>query len=213
MVRVIGLDHLYVKIRKLILMVKGYTENSHIDYIFKMCRLKPYDTIFGKTEKIELHRWWIDEFGNSVHILKNKKIEIDFNDLNVDRSVLTSTDLYAGLSPHKLYMMSKVAYLLVGKERGQDHFILALLGIDDYLRTFIFSDGEWNSCSSLYLGMRVLRTIASNSELKNFKEWKTPYPTLFPCEKQRTWLSCIPIGDELKKMLPDNFLAYIAGDK
>lgn len=209
MVRTIGLDHLYVKIRKLILLARGYTELEHLDYLIKMCRLKPYDTVFGKTERIKLHRQWIDEFGHSLNICKNKKLQIDFDDLTIDRARLVSTDLYEGLSIHKLYMMSKLAFFLTGKIGQKEHGVIALLGIDDYLRTFVFIEGTWTLCSPLRLGLRVLRHIATNTNLENFREWKPKESVIHPCDVQQAWLTCVPVTEEFERVLSNNNLALI----
>jgi hypothetical protein len=203
--KTINLEHFYVEIKKLILTAKGYTELDHLPFLIKMCRLKPFALLFGdKSRRIALHRHWIDEFGNSVLISKKKKLEIHLNDLRIDRNNLSSSDLYGNLSLHKLASMSKLAFLLIGDE----YCLISFLGIDDYLRTSIFIDGTWNVCSPLYLGLRVLRAMAT-AEVETFKEWKVKETILYPCGSDRAFLTSLPMPEALMRELPDNFLAYI----
>jgi hypothetical protein len=208
--KTVNIERFYVEIERLILTAKGYTELDHFPFLIKMCRLKPYQLLFGdKSWKISLHRHWIDEFGNSLLINRKKKLEIRLHDLRIDRNELVSSDLYGELAINKLASMSKLAFFLIGEEYG----IISFLGIDNYLRTSIFINGNWKVCSSLYLGLRVLRAMAVNEELPSFKEWKVKETIIYPCGIHRAFLTSLPVPEELKRELPDNFLAYIDGEQ
>lgn len=198
-----GLDKFYLKIKRHILLAAGFTEDKSLAFIIKACRLKPYVLLFEEwNTKLVLHKHWIDEAGNSLKIVKNKRIKIILNHLLIDRKKIVSTDLYEGLSIEKVSSISKLAFILVGKEREiyKDHYICAFLGIDDYLRTFVFFDGEWKMYPSLYLGMRILRNIASNVDIKYFKELGQKDPVIYPCAKQQIWLSCWPPGADFASL-------------
>src|SRR5271167_2680415 len=94
-----SLEFFYAKTEKLITLTESYTEQEHLAFIIKACRLKPYDYVFnGRGNKLVLHRWWFDEYGNSLELVKNKTIKLTFGDLRLDRKQIISTDLYYGLS-------------------------------------------------------------------------------------------------------------------
>jgi hypothetical protein len=217
-----NLDSIYVGIEKCINLVEGYTEIEGIGALIKMCRLKPYK--MAKINKknltgIKLHRWWIDEDGNSLR-LEGKQPKIVFNDLAINRERLNCTDLYAGLPIHKVYRMSQSMLLLVGKEKGshQDVCAIALRGIDDYLRTFVLLDGRWSKFPSLYLGLPLLLQIANGDDLGAWKEVKVRAKemAIVPCLSQQAWLTSLPVVDELKQKLNTlsvDVMEILTGDK
>jgi hypothetical protein len=219
-----NLDTIYVGIRKCIALVKGHTEIEGIDTLFKMCRLRPYKMVkINKrtvSEKINLYRWWIDEYGNSLR-LKGKEPEIVFDDLAINRERLNCTDLYNGLPLHKVFLMSKSMLLLMGKEKGsyQDVCAVSLLGIDDYLRTFVLLDGHWRKFPSLYLGVSLLLHIAGDGKEGAWEEIKieaAEETIIVPCVQQRAWLSSLPVPEELKQklsMLPVDIMEILDGEK
>jgi hypothetical protein len=217
-----NLDSIYVEIEKCINLVEGYTEIAGIGALIKMCRLKPYK--MAKINKknlggINLYRWWVDEDGNSLR-LEGKQPKIVFNDLGINRERLNCTDLYAGLPIHKVYRMSRSMLLLVGKERDsyQDVCAVALLGIDDYLRTFVLLDGRWSKFPSLYLGLPLLLQIANGDDLETWKEVKVraKETIIVPCVRQQVWLTSLPVADELRQVLntlPIDVVRILNGDK
>lgn len=204
--RIVGIDTFYLKIKKTILFVKGYTENKYLAFIIQMCRLKPYNILInGYDEKITLHRKWVDEKGNSLKIIKNKRIRIILNDLSIDRKKLTSTDLYEGLAIDKIASMSRCAFILQGKEEEsyKTHVVISFLGIDNYLRTFVYEDGLWIQFPSLYLGMKVLKYMAIYHDIRYFKNLGLKETVIYPCTKQQTWLTCWPPGKDFVSLMEE----------
>src|SRR5271166_4318481 len=134
-----SLERLHAKLSRQIKLVESYTELAGMEFIIKACRLKPYDYVFkGRDSKLILHRWWFDEFGNSLMI--DKKVKIIYNDLLLDRKLIISTDLYYGLSLDRVAKMSKLVHLVGGKDEDlyQDCYLLTFLGIDDHLRSYLY---------------------------------------------------------------------------
>src|SRR6185295_2676581 len=106
-----NIERLYAKIRQHILLAQSYTEIGELAFIIKSCRLKPHSHIFeGKNNKLTLHRWWFDEFGNSLKIVKNKRIKLIYNDLSLSRDRVVCTDLYRGLSIDRIAKTSKLIH-------------------------------------------------------------------------------------------------------
>ena len=200
--KIIGLDGQYVKWSPLTILVEEYLERPGLERIIKMCRLKPrHLTSNIKKIKIKVYREWIDEYGNSLHILKNKQLRIQLNDLSIPRDRLVITDIYEGLPIQKISAMSYRAFLLAGKEGKdyQDHYVVSFLGLDDYLRTFCWLDGEWYLVPSLFLGLIILGVISNIVNSNWFMELPYKHPVVYPCRKQKMWFTGWPNKDELKK--------------
>jgi hypothetical protein len=174
----IGIEELYQRCEKLFGVVEGYLDDKQLGSIFRMCRLKPHKILSAKTitPKTELHNHWIDEYHNSLVISKAKRIKLVMNDLTIGEG--TKTDLYGGLSITKTILISKLAYLT-----KDDEWIIALLGIDGYLRTFIDLDG-WQQCSPLLLGMDRLRTIDDYRD------------TVYSSKIENSWVVKLPVSKE-----------------
>lgn len=184
------------KLYKQILLAQGYTEIPELALIFKSCRLKPYSIVFENAPtKIELHRWWIDEFGNSVKIVK-KKIEIIYNDLLLDGKKIISTDLYYGLSVDKIVKISKLAHIFI----ADDYVIITLLGIDNYLRSYLNFENEVIQVSPLLLGLENLKLIFKNSDIKYFMGLPKKENTL-PCKEYSSWLTSVPANNIFIKLM------------
>ena len=201
-----SIDYLHTKLEKQIRLAEGYTEIKGLNFIIKACRLKPYDYIFReKDNKIILHRWWIDEFGNSFEITKKKKIRITYNDLRLDRDKIVGTDLYYGLSIDQVAKMSKLVHLLSGKD--EDEFkpcsILTFLGIDDHLRSYLNWSGEWAQVSPLILGMKNLEAIAKHLDIKHYQEKKEN--SVLPCVDGRSFLSYMPASVNFLELLKKRY--------
>lgn len=190
----ISIENLYSTLDRHIKLVASYTELPSLDFIIRSTRLKPYSLIFERYhEKLILHNWWIDEYGNSVYLNK-KKPNIIANDLRIDKSKLTSTDLYEHLSIDKVAKISKLVYFLNGKEEDfySDHIVLSFLGIDGFLRTFVYLYEEWQPYPSLLLGIKTLSSMASNLNIQSFIEIKNKKNIIYPCAKQRAWIGYWP---------------------
>src|SRR5271154_4567138 len=171
-----SIEFFHAKIDKLIKLAQSYTEVEELEFIIKACRLKPHDYVFGdRHDRIVLHRWWVDEFGNSLNIIKNKRIVITYNDLSLNKK-LACTDLYYGLSMDRIVKMSKMLYLCAGKDEDlyQDCYLLSLLGEDDHLRTYLYWYGEWQQVSPLLMGMKHLKLLADNADVRYFRQVAGP---------------------------------------
>lgn len=199
-----SLDALYAQIDRCILLAQSYTEVSELFFVIKTCRLKPYDYIFeDKTNKLVLYRHWFDEFGNSLQINKQKRVKIIYNDLSLDHNRIVCTDLYYGLSMQKVAKISKLAHVCVGKDEDsfQDCCMLSFLGIDNYLRTYMYLYGEWKQVSPLLLGLKNLRTIGKNADVKHFVELTKKENSPIPCISGRQWLTYMPASNEFTSMI------------
>lgn len=200
-----SMDRINYKFNRHILLAQEYTELTSMSFIIKSCRLKPHNYIFGNLKlnsKIQLHKLWIDEYGNSFKIIKGKKIEILYNDLSLDRNKIISTDLYGGLSIDKIAKMSKLCYLFLSKmdEPQENFFVITFLGIDNYLRSYAYLDDIWKPVSSLILGIEVLNDIYWNKEIKYSKELKSKGISA-PCQDGKGWITYLPISEVFYKML------------
>lgn len=189
-----SLDILYTQLHKHILLAQAYIEIKELFFIIKACRLKPYDYIENKSDKLILYRKWFDEFGNSFEITNNKRVKITYNDLSLDRQKIVCTDLYYGLSIENVVKISKLAFVCLGKEEDtyQDCVVLTFLGIDNYLRSFVFTNEEWHPVSPLILGLKTLRTIGANRDLRYFREVSIKENAPIPCLAPEAWLTYMP---------------------
>jgi hypothetical protein len=203
-----SIERLYAQLNKHILLVQSYTEVNEVAFIIKACRLKPHSFVFqDRATKLVLHRWWFDEFGNSLHFIKNKKMRIIYNDLNLDRSQIVCTDLYYGLSVDKIAKMSKLMFLSLMKEDEtyHDQIFITFLGLDNYLRSYVNLNGSWLQVSPLCLGMRALKNIARNLDLRYFRELISKENAPLPCASARTWLSSMPPGKEFLQLMTKEY--------
>lgn len=192
-----SIEWLHAKLDKQIRLTESYTEIDGLAHIIKACRLKPYDYIFNERDnKITLHKWWFDEFGNSFSIVKNKNIDIVYNDLRLDRQKIVCTDLYYGLSIDNIVKMSKLVYLVVGKDEDlyQDCCLITFLGIDDHLRSYLYWYGEWQSVSPLLIGIKGLKYLANHLDIKYYLQIENKEKSTVPCTSEQTWISCLPAG-------------------
>jgi hypothetical protein len=193
-----SIDYLYTEIGKHILLARSYTEIPNLAFIIKACRLKPYDILLDRNKKLRLHKRWVDEFGNTLQITKDKKINITYNDLSVKKKI-TCTDLYYGLSIDKVVKMSKLIYLCAGKDEDlyQDCYLLALLGMDDYLRAYLYWYGEWQQVSPLLMGMEHLQLLAADLGVKYFYQLDENSKDIpIPCVSGKAYLSFVPLSQD-----------------
>lgn len=194
-----SLNTIYHKIHKHILLAQAFTEVKELSFIIKSCRLKPNDYIFNKKEysPVKLYDKWFDEFGNTLNI-KSKNIFITYNDLSLNRDKIICTDLYYGLSIDKVIKISKFAYLVTDRDEDQEYYILTFLGIDNYLRSYLYFDGELSCVSPLILGLDDLKIIYSKIDVDNFIKIES---ILGGGISRRAWLSSMPLGSECLEQL------------
>jgi hypothetical protein len=198
-----SLESIYASLEKSLRLIESYTEIPKLAFLFRACRLKPHSYFFEKKDnKIILYAWWFDEFSNSIKLTKSKKLKIIYGDLSLDRDKVTCTDLYYGLSIKKILKISKLAFISCGTDEDmyQDCALISLLGIDDYLRTYLYVYGYWQQVSPLFLGIKNLKIIAKNLDLRGHQELSKSENRL-PCTVARTWLTCVPISEEFSDIL------------
>lgn len=203
---IVSINTLYSHIYKNVELVSAYTDNKDLSSLIKICRLKPYN-LLGKNLKINtvLYYWWVDEYNNSFKINQKKEIKIILSDLSIKRKYLTSSDLYGQLHVSDVAKFSKLVYILAGKDEdlNKDHTILAFLGIDDFLRVFVLTYGEWKQYSPLNLGLDILLKIVNNLNITTCLELSENKPVIYPCSSQKEWLSYWP-SESLVSVLKQN---------
>ena len=199
-----SIDYLYSKIDKHILLVQSYTEINALSFIIKSCRLKPYDLLSkNKDYTLSIYNKWCDEFGNSLNIKENKKIQIKLNDLFVNKNNINCTDLYYGISLNKVAKLSKLVYIFSGIDEDIHHEynFVAFLGIDNYLRCFMYLYDEWSIISPLYLGLDILKNIYDHLDIKYFLSLKNKNNFIMPCLRSSSWISSLPPKEDFIYLL------------
>jgi hypothetical protein len=194
-----SLDKLYTQLNKHILLAQSYTEVPELFFIIKSCRLKPNDYVFkGKSSKVVLYRDWFDEFGNGLKI-KDKKLNLIYNSLSLETDKIICTDLYYGLSLKNVIKISKLMYLCAGLDEDiqQDCFFLTLLGLDNYLRSYLYLYGEWQQVSSLLLGLNNLKILARHTDMQYFRKLSNKKDWPIPCSSAMEVLTCLPMSSAL----------------
>lgn len=199
----LSLDHVYANLYKQILLAESYTEFTGLGFIIKSCRLKPLEYVKKRSNNIILYRRWIDEFGNSLNIVKNKRIRITYNDLSIKKDHLPCTDLYYGLSIDKVASISRLAFICCGIEDDyyQPCYMVAFLGIDGYLRNYMYLYGEWVQVSPLCLRMNNLKKIANKLDIKYYLKFNKLKDMPMPCTKAEQWLTILPASKDLVNAL------------
>jgi len=194
--KALGIERLYDRIYKKILLVESYSRYENLSDIIRLCRLKP--SIMLKSKRLptnyKLDNKWFDEFGNSLNISEDKKVSIILDDLSIDRKRIICTDLYHNLPIYKIAKISKLLYVALGKDEDifTDNIVFALLGIDNFLRTYYVYNNKINICSPLNLGLETLTLIVQNKNVQFFIEQKIEGFVMFPCQKQKGWLTVYP---------------------
>ena len=193
-----SLDSLYYDLDKHIALVQAYTEIDYLDFLIRVCRLKPYSYVFeDRDKKLVLHRRWFDEYGHSLYITDDKKIDIVYYDLFLQKEKIICTDLYYGLPLDKLLRMSKIGYF----DFSSQHVMCALLGIDNYLRCYWRSEKGWRHISPLVLGTRALRAIKEWSPNNEFQKLPIKENQPIPCISSRQWLTSLPMSQEFLALM------------
>ena len=191
-----SLDRFYDKIEKSLSVAQGYTELENLSRIIRACRLKPLALLSGEKYKLQLYRQWTDEFGNSFSILKKKRTEVVYNDLSVPR---ISTDIYYGLDLFKIARISTLSHLIIGYDEDieQLFILITFLGMDNYLRSYLYMYGEWSCASPLLLGLVRLQTILRKSDIRYFHELPHKKNNMIPCQGTSEWITYLPAPEEL----------------
>lgn len=196
-----SIDRYYHFINKNILLLQSYTAIPNLSFIIKACRLKPHP--LRVKNKFYLCKWWIDEFNNSLKIF-NKKIKLIYNDLSLRKNIVCS-DLYYGLSLSKILKMSKLIQIsLIKDDENESYQIITFLGIDNYLRSYVLNNSEYEQVSPLILGISNLKNIADNLDVNFFKKIKIYKNNLCPGIVANGWLSCLPVGDKFVSQLEEH---------
>lgn len=202
-----SLDSFYCQIKRAILLVQSYLEDKSLSFIITACRLKPYELIFGQQKyNLKLYNWWFDEFGNSFKINKNKTINIIYYDLSLNNGKkIICTDLYYGLSLDKIIKISKLLHIIIGKDSNT--YLLTFLGIDNYLRSYFIKDGRLFRVSPLFLGLKILKNIEKNKDIKYFHKLRSNKKKyVIPCGIRKEWISYLPCRPEFIKLLNEHSL-------
>lgn len=185
-----SLESYYNRISKNILLAQSYSEHEALSWIIKSCRLMPHDKL---KSKYTLCKKWSDEYGNSLSIIKDKKLNITLNDTSVSKSI--TTDLYSGLLIDKVSKISNLIYICYGLDDEDNKMYFAFfMGIDSYSRCFMNIGDEWIKVSPLMLGIPHLKNIYNNKSVRYFKEFPNKEKMPFPCIAGKAWLSCMPVS-------------------
>lgn len=194
-----SIDKLYTILDKHVRLTESYTEIKGLANIIKLCRLKPYDYLFGnRSPNLILYKLWVDEFGNSIFIDK-KNISITYNNLNLNKT--NCTDIYYGLSLEKIVKISKAVIIFFGKEEEDEFIFLTFLGIDNYFRSYLFEEESFEQVSTLLIGFKNLKIIEHNLDINYFKELKIKENSPLPCQGQQAWLTCLPASSEFISLI------------
>lgn len=192
-----SIEEYYQRIMPELNLISSYLEDVNIKDIIVQCRLKPYLYTSNFTARLCLRKHWVDEFGNSFK-LEKKRIKLVINDLSIDKKKVKYTDLYEGLPIDQIAKISKLAYICIGTEDVELSTVkvITLLGVDNYLRTFVEYDGEWRRVSSLCLEIRNLRKIIKNEDIKLWKKLNHEGDVILPCLTKEEWLVCMPVHSQ-----------------
>ena len=196
-----NIESLYAALNKQIKLVESYSEINKLAFIIKACRLKPADYMANRSPNIVLYRKWYDEFGNSFNLTKNKKVQIIIGDLSIKSK--SCTDIYYGLSILKVSKMSKLVFVSFGKDDDihDDCCVITFLGVDNYLRSYMYLYEDWQQISSLMLGIENLKIIAKNLDIKYFNKLLKRKNSCMPCITSQTWLSFMPVSNEFTELI------------
>jgi hypothetical protein len=99
--------------------------------------------------------------------------------------------------------MSKLSYLSIGKDEDlyKESFLLTFLGLDNYLRSYMYLYGEWQQVSPLLLGIKNLQLLAHQTDIKYFKQLKKLNKNLLPCQGKQEWLTMLPVSESFLDVL------------
>ena len=195
-----NIESLYASLDKSIKLAESYSEIDNLSFIIKACRLKPIDYIKNKSNNIILYRQWADEFGNTFNITKHKKIKIITGDLAAPH---ICTDIYYGLSILKISKMSKLLFIYAGKDDDNydNCYLITFLGIDNFLRSYLYIYDEWRQISPLAIGITNLKNIVKKSDIKYYIKLKNKEKSILPCLTGQAWLTSLPASKEFTDII------------
>jgi hypothetical protein len=200
-----NLENLYSLIGDSIKLAESYSQIPKLFNIIKLCRLKPYNYIFkSATRKLLLYKDWVDEYGNMLRIYNGNRHKIIFNQVDIDTNKIIGTDLYCGFTINNIAKISKLFYLFIGKDdvTYDNVYHITFLGIDNYLRSFLYTqDNGWVITSPLLLGMYHLTNLYDNLDVKHFRECSNKENLPLPCIVDNVWLSSMPASTLMQKIL------------
>jgi hypothetical protein len=203
--RILSPENWYSRLERQIKLFEAHMEVKEFSFIAKSCKLKPYDIIYKKAKfDLNLHKHWVDEYGNSIVIGRNGKLKIEYNSLLVERNKIVNTDLYYNLSLDKVVKISKLAYIFCGKEDIQEEscIYLSFLGLDNCLRCYYYMHQEWRQVSPLCIGLFNLKMIANNLDIKYYLTFKSNNLNLPPyCISGTGWITSLPMPEAILKEL------------
>lgn len=101
--------------------------DKSFDWLMRACRLKPYSVFEKGFNGNTFHRWWVDEWDNSI-VLEKDKLVVILNDPNIKKRTNTKTDLFFGRSIPSTVEQSQTALLIDNR--------LVCYGHDEFLRAF-----------------------------------------------------------------------------
>ncbi len=202
----LSIDSFYRQHESYLAVTAGYMDEPTYPFMLRACRLRPLASHTDTLPKLAtLQRHWVDEFGNSLYLGKNKRSRVHFGDLSLDRSRIRCTDLFASLSIQDLWSISRLLYCCIGVDDCTDEevFILSFLGKDNYLRTRVYQNGSWDlNVSPLMLNQYVLRMICENHTIKHFLELSAKrYIPYYPMKSVRHWVTAVPAHHKFRQML------------
>lgn len=159
--------------------------------IIRSCHLKPKSALQKgfNFDKTELEPEWLDDFGNVLNI-SNKKINIVYNSLELDRTKLIITDIHYGKTIKEISQMSQFAAVVCGIEEDfkSNYFNLLFYGNDDILRNYVYIYGTWHkNYSPLMLGYKALQEYFNNMNINYFIE--SNIEPIYPCDNYNAWLT------------------------
>jgi hypothetical protein len=194
------LEEYYDIFYKFILIAQAYSEIPELSFIIKSCRFRS-NIILTSESRITAHKKWIDDWGNSINLSKNK-IKVIFNDLLINKENLFSTDLYSGLDLERVIKISTLAFIGLGRDDdlNKNCCLLSFFGIDRFFRTFLLLYDEWKKVAPILIGVHNLRKIYENLDLKNYIQIKNK-ENILPCVEGKSWLSCLPASEEFIKLV------------
>jgi hypothetical protein len=148
------LEKLYNRIDPHIKVISAFYEYDNLYKIIKTCRLKPYCIFTDNfTDRTKYEKHWVDEFGNSI-LFEKTGIEIIYNDLNLVENTKINTDLFSKRYIKYFIENGKILILI--------NNVVCIYGIDEYIRTFYFENGEIERIPPLMLGIDCLKNIFEN---------------------------------------------------
>lgn len=153
-----------------------YLNNYRFAKVIKMLYMKPVDWLNDKYLKLNLQKFWIDDFNCEI-VLKNRDLIINYNKLNQRRIY---SDEYYNLDINSIAKISKTCLITY----SDNDIYLSYYGIDGLMRTFYINEDECIRCSSLFQGIDNLYKFV---DYANISSWE-------PVENG--WIIGLPIQED-----------------